>query len=577
MTFANFTWPWILGGIALLAAGLYALQFLRVRYRDVTVVSTMLWQQVLQQAPVRTFRRRFEHPWAYLLILTICALLWTALAGPTVSPRADDRFHVLILDGSARMSAQGATAQGVNQSRYATAVEELTQRVRKLPAERRQVLWSGASARTLLMPGEDVALLAKRLQGLAPEAAPSQMESLLSQIAAERSSVAGRESGAATDVTIFGDAAVSAEVLSSLPKTFTVRRAHAVEPVGRNVGITALGLSESRWGKVTVYLEALSSDATPVAASEFSLDLDGQPVPTNRLTASGAGWLIRDLPAQGALFSVKLKAHDALPLDDSASIRLPARPVLRVQLSASLDNSLRTLLQADPAVLLTDADPMVVVRRAGESLGGAVPALEFISAKNQSAAFQLTYPNTVDDEADLISAVNGIGLNQIDAMALADAAQKPIEVAFVEGRQWRISVWQELLTDEFDFTRSRAFPLLVAQSVRWLAGVAPGYPYVRAGRELVTDSAEGTPAMWLGAPYVPMKAGELAWHTNGKPLAVSLLDSATTRAGRDDSLEVSTELAERGTSSNLLITSLLLLALLALAGEWYGHLQGRVP
>ncbi len=34
-----------------------------------------------EEAPVRKFRESFRHPWAYVLILAICALIWLSMAG----------------------------------------------------------------------------------------------------------------------------------------------------------------------------------------------------------------------------------------------------------------------------------------------------------------------------------------------------------------------------------------------------------------------------------------------------------------------------------------------------------------
>src|SRR5205814_6815643 len=76
MTFANLPAAWVLGGLAGLAALLFVLQQLRTRYRDVTVVTTMFWKQVVDEAPVRKLRERFRHPWAYALILLIAGLVW---------------------------------------------------------------------------------------------------------------------------------------------------------------------------------------------------------------------------------------------------------------------------------------------------------------------------------------------------------------------------------------------------------------------------------------------------------------------------------------------------------------------
>lgn len=586
MRFAGFSVPWIIGGFAALAVGLYVLQILRIRYRKVIVVSTVLWRQAMHEAPVRKFRERFAHPWAYLLILTICSLMWLALAEPQPVRAADGSFHVLILDGSAGMAAG---------HRFETAVEALNSSVSALPEDRRQVVWSGAEARTLLNPGENVALLERRLRGLKPDAAPSRLETLLRELSM---TYHGRTT---TEVTLFGYAPLSGALLDSLPKNFNVVRAKAVVPMTHNVGMTALGVTDAQsgqWDAVDVYLRAQSSDAATVEASALQIDIDGKSV-TSALRKQADGWLLQNVPAHGGLLTIRLMQPDALALDNTANIRLPNKPFIRVWLSPTLEGVLKAMLQADPAVTLTDTDASLVIRQAGDGIGGALPALEFVAANRQPQAFLLTYPDTLEGEERFAATVDAIGLRQINATALADAAQRPIEVSMRAGPQWKLSLWHELLSEDFNFTRSRAFPLFVANAVRWLAGTSTAYPFAAAGHPLTidlaaanaghplsSDSAAGTVHVVdaahrvidpVGVPYVAERAGVLELEAGASPLAVSLLDPLTTQGGDSATLGVRTYVAGSGASASHWITALLLLALLLLAGEWYGYRKGRLP
>lgn len=622
MSFANFSLPWVLGGLAVLAAGLAVLQILRIRYREVRVVSTMLWRQAVEEAPVRKFWERFRHPWAYLLILGICSLLWLALAEPRRRHDAEGRFHVLVLDGSAAMAAG---------QRYDAAVAALKERLRDLPAERRQVLWSGAEVRTLLNPGEDALLLDPRLEELAPEAAPARVEELIADLGRSRFMEAK------TEVLVFGAAPVRPAVLASLPPTLVVRRAQAPEPLERNHGITALGVADARsgaWDRVDVVVQVEGvgdhvggADEARRLLQQLSVELDGRPLPAAKLrlepvpssesgdeVPDGATWLLRDLPAEGGLLTVHLAGADDLSLDDAAQIRLPNRPYVKVRLAASLDPVLRAVLAADPAVRLTDVDPDVVIRRQGEGAGRTggrnLPSLEFVRAEVQPQAFLLTYPQSLEAGTRLSEAVAALGLQQIDAMSLADAAQRPIEVSMQGGSRWELSLWEELLSEEYNFTRSRSFPLFLARAVRWLAGVPAAYPYAAAGRPLISDGVVGAGAFLeapsilephgrridpLGVPFVPERAGELSLVSDAQSagaqtqsstraagtqsLAVSLLDPFTTAgAGSgDDPLEPARRNGGGGVSGAHWVTALLTLALLLLAVEWYGYRKERMP
>ena len=90
-------------GLLGLAAGLFLLQRLRVRHREVPVVTTLFWQQATEARRARVFVERFRHPWAYALFLLIAGLLWTAFAQPATE-QDGDVAHVILLDGSAGMA-----------------------------------------------------------------------------------------------------------------------------------------------------------------------------------------------------------------------------------------------------------------------------------------------------------------------------------------------------------------------------------------------------------------------------------------------------------------------------------------
>jgi len=67
-------------GLVGLAGVLYLLQRLRVRHREIDVVTTLFWREALQETRARVLVRRFRHPLAYAFVLAIAALLWLAFA-----------------------------------------------------------------------------------------------------------------------------------------------------------------------------------------------------------------------------------------------------------------------------------------------------------------------------------------------------------------------------------------------------------------------------------------------------------------------------------------------------------------
>jgi hypothetical protein len=579
MSFANLSLTSVLAGLAGLAAALFVLQQLRTRYRDLTVVTTMFWRQVVDEAPVRRLRERFRHPWAYALLLLIVSLIWIGLAEPAFTRASDRTFYVLVLDGSAGMAAG---------TRFEQAVDQIVRQAARLPRSRREVIWSGAEIRPLLAPGEDDLLLRRRLEGRTPEAAPASVERLLRQLSASRSAEP------ATSVVVFGGAPVRRPVLDLLPSTVTVTRAAEAPALSGNTGITSLGVSDAAsgaWDRVDVFVDVRATPDRPsVSATDVRIDLDGQPiagaVAAPAVTGDGHGVFIADVPAAGGLLTVRLPGADSLSLDNAASVRLPAKPIVKVQVSAALAAVLGPVLDADRGLLRTDTAPDVVIRRAGDPLGAGAPALEFVPADAQPQAFLLTHPASLDSTAVFSQAVAEIGLNQIDAMSLAQSSGRAIEVSIATGPAWRCSVWEELLSEDYDFTRSRAFPVFVANAVRWLAGAKAWYPYVAAGRPL-SAAAAGARAHILapngraldapGVDVIPAGAGPLARDGGAAPLAASLLDPEVTAGARDAALPA-TDLATLGAAPEAGLSAWLLLAAIALlAWEWHLYQRGRLP
>ena len=74
---------------AVLLGALYLLQRLRVRHREIPVVTTLFWKQAVEESRARVLTRRFRHPLAFLLIASIALLILLALAGPRPRAGAD--------------------------------------------------------------------------------------------------------------------------------------------------------------------------------------------------------------------------------------------------------------------------------------------------------------------------------------------------------------------------------------------------------------------------------------------------------------------------------------------------------
>jgi hypothetical protein len=541
-------------GLLTLAGGLYLLQRLRVQHRAVEVVTTMFWHEAVQETRARVFVRRFRHPWAYLLILIIAGLIWGAFAAPQSDAQPEEQT-VFLLDSSAAM------AHG---NRFAEARGQLIEQVEQAPLEGRSVLASGGTQRSLLLPGEASLLLESRLAQLTPTASPGQLERTIEAVA--------RRAQVPTRILVFGDAHMDQDRLALLPENIQVERVPVAPDTAvpsQNTGITELGTSlasSGAWDAVDVLVEITTNQASSTVPA-FSLD--GQALTSVlKLPASTAGvtrYLLQDVSAMGGRFEATLPAGDSLELDDRAALMLPNRPRLKVLLSDSLREILGPVLEADPAVQLVSVAGDICLRRAHEALGSGLPALIFGPAAEQESSFLVRYDSEQTPEEVLSHAMGDLALGEIDATSLAEVAQAPISLGAVPSDLREVLVWEELIGEGFDFVDSRAFPLFVAGSLRWLGNAEALQAWCAAGETRIA----GTRFAVAGDNITP----------NGSALVVSLLSrtSSLTQPQAPDASDSSTSTLDLAGGASDPVTWLLLLATLLLLFEWHQVRTGRMP
>lgn len=579
MNFANFSPLTVVAGIAVLAASLYLLQRLRLRFREVDVVTILFWNSALDRSPVRTFRQKFRHLWAYLLILLICSLIWIAIAEPEWEGSGGSEFYVLLLDGSASMSREG---------RFEQALEDLKDDLNDLPAGNRQVIWCGSGCRTLLNPGEHALLLTQRIErlGLKPEATPASIGSQFKLL-----STATRPNKD-TVVWVYGDADINANLLSQLPQDITVQLASTpFDSTLGNSGITALGIAGAKTGeqgKVDLLFSVASDDAYPPELADIRVTIDDKVVPASAISAGeeAGSYLIESIDSNGGLVKVEIVVPDLLPLDDVAMLRLPNDRPVKVQVSNDLTDVLTPMLAADTGLQLVSEHPDVVIRMKGDRSGGDAPALEFVDVAQQQHAFSVEYPQKMIPREEVIGDLAEMGLGNIDATGRYDGEKKTIEVSVAGSDRWAFSVWRELLSPDYNFIQSRSFPMFMAQSIRWLAGTEQWYHYAAAGKPLVasvTGSApkfinlDGKTIDTLGARFIPVTSGELNFTGHREGIQISLLDGKVTKGTLGDSVELNdfprADMPEK--YNVLLLVMMMALALVIL--EWVFYQKGRMP
>ena len=454
-------------GLAALAAALFALQRLRVRHREQVVVTTLFWREEVQEQRARTLVERFRHPLTYALCLLLAGLLWTAFAAPDAD-RAEGEQHVLLLDGAVR----------ADEARFEAAKAALAREVARRPRDRTEVLLCGASVRRLLGPGEDRSLLGPRLDALEPPLGGP--ETITRALRAPRGD-------GPFEFVIVGDARPEAAAVAALGDDATVTVAEWIGGDGAaappSAAVRTLGLAPAAsgdWSSADALVE-LSDERFAVAAT-----LDGEPLAVQR--EGVRGW-VRGIPLEGGVLEVTPVvasptegALAGVPAESRARIALPDRPRITVAVTPRTPGveAILAVLEADPAVaVVADAGPGadVVVGDVPPGVAGIAVA----DAASQEEAILITHAPDVDAEAALERALGELGLDRVDGAALAERVGRTIAVGAAPGDARRLSLWSELLDGDAGFVESRAFPLVVARAVRWIADAPEVPPYAATG------------------------------------------------------------------------------------------------
>lgn len=557
-------------GAVVLAGVLFALQQLKVRQRLVRLPAAALWIKAAGEAPARVMRQRFRYWLAYLVALVIVLLLWLAAAGPQLSPTAADRRHLFYLDTSAAMTA----GDNAGQARRALIAD-----VRAVPAARRAVYLGDATGALLLAPGENVALLAKRLNGVKAQARPSTFTDWMADGARHRD-------GALATVHYYGDWPAARAAAARPPQGVDLVFGYLAKPVAQNRAVVNLGVAPAAsgaWDRADAWVEVMATDGKAPDLADLRFQRGGKDFQPSQIQALGEGrFVLRELEADGQPLRVALRRSDGFAADDSAVVAVPDRRPLRVAVTAGTPAVVREVVRLDSALELTDIGrAQVVVRLAGETAGANLPALVLSQAGPTQNAFVFSAPAD-DVQTDLSDNLDQMGLSQIDAGTLAERLNRPIAVDVIDAPRRQVAVWADLFADTTGFSKSRAMPVFVSQSLRWLAQPQPWIPYAQAGRNLVDQSG------LYGLAQSPDLArrglnGEVFLAQSGEQkigdlvVPVSLVDGAQSRSVTEGA-PASVRIAGRGRAPTDLIFALLILfAGLLLIAEWRLHQRGAMP
>lgn len=543
--------------LAALAAPIILLYMLRLRRREVTVSSNMLWQRLMQDREANAPWQRLRRNLLLLLQLLILAALVLALARPYIPvPSVASGSVALLLDASASMNA---TDMPGGQTRFAAAQERARALAGDLAAtEVMTVIAVGPTPQVLTPPTSDRAALRDAINRAQPTDAPADWAAALTLAGA---SLAGRED---SSVVVLSDGGLP----GGLPPVPAEVRYVQVGQAADNLALSALAIRAL--DEQPQLFASVDNHGPQDAEVILSIEVDGQLATAERLSVPAGGTAsttVKGLPPDmrtaraGLTHPAGGGAPDYLAADDVAYAAYAPPAGGRVLLVSEGNLFLEQVLTAMPTVEAFRAAP------------GALPAGDF-----DLIIFDGWLPAELPDTNLLIVDPPGttplftVGETFGDTRLLRQADDPVLtfvdfsDVAIREARRVQTTGWARPLVEAeggplllagstggrrvailtFDLHASDlplqiAFPILMANLLEW---VSPAQPFeitgaVQPGDPVVIRPQAATTAYAVTLPdgsrqVFPVESDAPAFTRTSQPgiYTVALLsDGSTTAAG----------------------------------------------
>lgn len=479
MTFLSPWAVWFLAGVPIIVA----LYFLRLKRRAITVSTHLFWQRALHQTSRNALFQRLRHVFSLLLHLAIFLLLIGALARPIFDRFIHDGASVvLVLDCRARMQATAADGT----TRFARALQTARSYVREAGDQRQFAIVKLDAAASVAVPfsNEEKPLL-DALENLQPTDATGDIDTALK----------------------LANALLDARKGSRRVITLSDREFPAS---AENVAITRFATRPLPANPETseVLLEVRNFGKSPIRTN-VELSYDDKPLDVKPLELAPGATSFTVFPvltkssrlARGQL-TAKLDTADALALDNIAFATLPPARAKRILLISNGNFFLERLLEADATVkfeLLTpDAfTPALATKFATVIFDGTVPAgfdlaksegtFLFLKATPFPAGEIINQPLVTDVDATHPATRNvslrNVSILHAQTLALPSPADgwtfsaplRSFDNALLitgQRRSQRIAALAFDVNDS-DLPLRVAFPLLLSNTIHWLAGDEP--------------------------------------------------------------------------------------------------------
>ncbi len=485
--------PWAFAFLGLVPV-IVVLYLMRVRRRSAVVSTLMFWEGVVEERRRRALFHRLRQWWSLLLHLLILTLILLALARPEWSRLAGGGSTVLIVDARARMRAG---------ERFQSAVEKASVWARRAgPGNEVALLRMGAEPEVIAPFSDDERELQEALEMSAPGKTGGDLARAVKL--ADEMLAARRGEGRIVVLTAGVD---------ELPETRAALERVAVDGPRENVAITRLAARPPFNSPQTteVLLEVWNYGAQ-AARGNVEVALDGGLVEVRPFALEAGGRMRGTLAlARGGELTARLDTTDALALDDSAAVTLPGGEPVRVLLVSAGNWFLERLLRANDRVKFDLLAPDVFKP---ELAGGFdVVILDGVPPEGLGAGNYLYMGRTpfdsggvlerppvtdVDAESPLLALANlrAVTFVRSAEMRAPEGARvplasdgKPLIVATASGAHRVVAFGFGV--GESDLPLRVAWPLLMANTIDWLAGPRPAVAAAELPGEAESDLRGG--------------------------------------------------------------------------------------
>lgn len=493
--------PWSLLWLLPFWGAIFLLYILKLRRKDVEISSLYLWRQVVRDVQANAPFQKLRYNPLMLIQLLIALLCILALAQPVYRFLAHGgRTLVLVVDTGVTMQATEGSA---------TRLDEAKRMARALvgamrPKDRMILIAAGSTPRPLTGFTENRSELYDAIHSLHVTDAPTDMHAAL-QLAGELAATEGKNvggEGSGGEVDLISDGCFTRESANAVGLTggFPSQVRLRYYPVGKsrdNVGIVAfdyrrlvgyqqgtevLAVTQNFSSEPRSFVEELYAHNRLVDAREVHLE----PGATHTET-----YVMKE-PSESVPLRLHLDINDDLSVDNTAYLVLAPKRLVKVLLTGDDNLFLEDALQVDPDIqtdyssaypgdaVASKYDVVIFYNKAPKSLPPG--HYLFIHCSSNRAPVQLTGA-TAELEAIDWQHLDPV-MRYVDLMGLRFGATllaklKPWAHEVVTGNSGALIVAGEEEKDRvlfyaFDPDQSRlplsvAFPILISNSVRWLA------------------------------------------------------------------------------------------------------------